>query len=160
MTPRQVYKLSTNCYLVHLDVKQGEKQMKEQETNIDVQEEETIKDENINEEQKMFTQEEVNKIISKRLKGYKELQNKSQEVEKMSKTLACKEYLLDNNYPSELLNIINTDDVEEFKDKVEKLYKCVKPRKGTPLYNPEPVDLGHGGLTRERRKPKDPFKKW
>lgn len=135
--------------------------MKEQEINIDVQEEETIQEENINkEDQKMFTQEEVNKIISKRLKGYKELQNKAQEVEQMSKTLACKEYLLDNNYPSELLNIVNTDNVDKFKDKVERLYKCVKPRRQTPLYSPDPVDFEHGGLTRERRKPKDPFRKW
>ncbi|MDL2325265.1 hypothetical protein LJC61_09015, partial [Ruminococcaceae bacterium OttesenSCG-928-A16] len=39
--------------------------------------------------------------------------------------LQCKEYLIDNNYPLEMLEFITASDIEEFKQKADKASKLV-----------------------------------
>lgn len=80
-------------------------------------------------EEKLFTQEEVNKIVSNRLKQQekraeseeeKALQSRSNELDAREKKLSCREYLMDKGYPMEMLGIIDTSDVDSFKEKADK----------------------------------------
>lgn len=76
---------------------------------------------------KLFTQEQVNEIIRKRLERQKEsslneeeLVRREKELDAREKAFECKKYLSLNGYPSELLDIIDTSDVEKFKEKADK----------------------------------------
>ena len=75
----------------------------------------------------MFTQEQVNEIIKKRLGRQKEEETDEQELKAREKELtaresklSCKEYLIEKGYPAELLDVIDTSDVETFKNKADK----------------------------------------
>lgn len=78
---------------------------------------------------KMFTQDEVNKIVSDRLNRERtkaepsEQDKRNGELSARENRLNCREYLLEKGYSSELLNIINTDDSDKFINDVEKLVK-------------------------------------
>lgn len=86
--------------------------------------------------EKLFTQEQVNEIIRKRLKNQKGMEVNAQELDARAAELGvrenrlnCKEYLLENGYNSVLLDIIDTTNVEEFKkkaDTVSQMYESVK----------------------------------
>ena len=59
------------------------------------------------------------------------------EILQKESRLACKEYLLDNRYPSELLDVIDTSDFEEFKAKantVLSVMKSMQTRSSAPLF--------------------------
>lgn len=117
--------------------------------------------ENIEEmEEKKFTQKEVDEIVKKRLnrektKNADDLENLKNELNKKDNLLKCKEYLIDKNYPRELIEVIDTNDVETFKEKVEKLQKNIFSNIEPPLYTADPVPSENKGLTRQKRKPKD-----
>lgn len=84
--------------------------------------------------ERLFTQEEVNRIVQKRLAGRKAEQKANDEIieERLNEALAdrtkeldakehrldCKSYLIENGYSSDLLDIFDTSDVEQFKKKV------------------------------------------
>jgi len=84
--------------------------------------------------ERLFTQEDVNRIVQKRLAGRKAEQKANDEIieERLTEALAdrtkeldakehrldCKSYLIDNGYSSDLLDIFDTSDVELFKKKV------------------------------------------
>ena len=81
-------------------------------------------------QEKMFTQEQVNEIVRKRLERQKEdsqdLETRTKELEareaeftKKEKKFSCKEYLRDKGYPDDLLDIIDTSDVDTFKTKAD-----------------------------------------
>ena len=77
--------------------------------------------------EKRFTQEELNEILKKRLSRYKDYESSMQsldarEVELTAKEswLNCREYLIVNGYPAELLEVIDTSDVDEFIKKADK----------------------------------------
>lgn len=79
--------------------------------------------------EKLFTQEEVNAIVSNRLKQQekraeseeeKALQARTAELDARDKKLSCKEYLMGKGYPMEMLEIIDTTDIDSFKEKVDK----------------------------------------
>lgn len=125
----------------------------------------TEEQENIEEmekkEEKKFTQKEVDEIVIKRLnreksKNAEDLENLKIELNKKENSLKCKEYLLNKNYPTELLDIIATDDTEKFIDNVEKIQKCFIRNIEPPLFSAEPVISSDSKvLTRQKRKPKD-----
>ena len=83
-------------------------------------------------EQKMFTQDEVNTIVSERLKRDREKRTETNTENEREKALAerenrlsCREYITEKNYNAELLNILDTTDVEKFKaaaDKIHEIY--------------------------------------
>lgn len=83
-------------------------------------------------EEKMFTQEQVNEIVRKRLKEKKESEITSQELEARAteldareSRLKCREYLMEKGYKSDLLDILDTSNAEEFvkkADAVSQLY--------------------------------------
>ena len=92
---------------------------------------------------KTFTQDEVNRIVSDRLKREHEKMNEQpSETEQREKELlnrenkmSCKEYIAENGYSSELLDLFNTDNVDEFKENISKLYK-ICPQINEPIRNP------------------------
>ena len=114
-------------------------------------------------EGKLFTQEEVNKIVQDRLKRQekkeaseeeKSLESRTLSLDDREKKLDCKEYLMDKNYPMEMLEIIDTTDVEEFKRKADKANAIViqKDFKVPPLASTEePVFTASKGFERNRK---------
>ena len=76
---------------------------------------------------KMFTQEEVNQIVSERLKKERAKGEPSEQDKRIGELnakeshLNCREYLMSNGYPADLLEILGTDDSEKFIKNVEKL---------------------------------------
>jgi DNA-dependent RNA polymerase auxiliary subunit epsilon len=77
---------------------------------------------------KMFTQDDVNRIVSERLARDRESRSaqqqndeKENELKARESRLDCREYVKDNNYPVELLDILDTSNIERFKEMVEKL---------------------------------------
>ena len=110
---------------------------------------------------RLFTQDEVNEIIRKRLFERKKEQEKNKRTEEdyqkrenelidrekavasRETRLSCMEYLKENNYPDELLDALDTSDIEGFKENVEKISiafnKSVVGTNPYPEYNPEPA---------------------
>lgn len=77
---------------------------------------------------KMFTQEEVNRIVSERLARERENRSAQQQQEDRETALKareskldCREFLENEKYPAELLEILDTSDTESFKKLVKKL---------------------------------------
>lgn len=98
---------------------------------------------NNNQEEKLFTQEQVNEIVKKRLERQKEASgNRLQELEARTKELEtreaefakkeqnfyCKEYLRENGYPEDLMDILDTTDVDVFKTKADKASRLITSR--------------------------------
>lgn len=82
-------------------------------------------------QEKKFTQADLDRIVKDRLKRSDEAKEKahSEEIAAIQKSvterenrLACREYLLDKGYPADLLEIIDTSSPEEFKKKADKAY--------------------------------------
>lgn len=81
---------------------------------------------------KMFTQDEVNKIVSDRLARDREKRSAQQQedtkelaLKARESKLDCREYLSEKKYPAELLEVLDTSDVEKFKataDKIQEMY--------------------------------------
>lgn len=84
---------------------------------------------------KLFTQEDVNRILTERLKREREkfvreantgAQQKETELNEREKTLTaremrlnCREYVKEKGYPEELLDTLDTSDFETFKKKAD-----------------------------------------
>lgn len=110
-------------------------------------------------EEHLFTQEEVNEIIRKRLYERKneqvknkcteeDYQRREQDLSERERTLSlresrisCMEYLKKNNYPDELLEALDTSDFKAFKENAERIsnaYNRMKKNFRTaPLAAPE-----------------------
>ena len=77
--------------------------------------------------EKLFTQEDVNRIVSDRLARERAKAEPSPEdareadLKAREARMTCREYLSDKNYPAELLDILPTGDSEAFKASVDKL---------------------------------------
>lgn len=104
------------------------------------------KDDAINNKEKLFTQEDVDEIVKKRLsrkeKNIHDEVNKrvNDELEKRSNTLDCKEYLIENGYPTDFMEIFENETIDNFKIKVDKVMSFIKANKQEivpPLKNPE-----------------------
>lgn len=91
-------------------------------------------------EEKLFTQAELDKIVKQRIarEKAKEPAPAINEAELTAKAnwLDCKEYVLDNGLSMELLDIIDTSDVQVFIDKVSKIQSI------TPASYPVVYDAG------------------
>ena len=87
---------------------------------------------------KMFTQDDVNRIVSERLARDRkerttqtEADAQEQALKARGSRLDCREYLLDKQYPADLLDLLDTSDVEKFKtaaDKIHGLYAADSKR--------------------------------
>ena len=103
-----------------------------------------------NKEEKMFTQEQVNEIVKKRLAKYKKegnaeelkaFENEKAELSKKENLLSCREYLLDQGYPKEFLEILDTTDVEKFKEKAKQTYDLFQSQAAATRQAPPLADL-------------------
>lgn len=68
---------------------------------------------------KTFTQDEVNSIVSERLKREREsvakqLEQREKELQAKENVFACKEWLNENGYPIELTEFFNAENKEDF----------------------------------------------
>lgn len=124
---------------------------------------------------KLFTQEEVDRIIKDRLKRQKIKANEDQEADLKTRSedlakreadlnaretkLKCKEYLSDRGYPSDLLEILTLDDYEAFKKKADKVMQLDSARRRTamPIAKPEDTRNTTDGFSRSagKHKPKN-----
>ncbi len=114
---------------------------------------------------KLFTQDDVDRIIKDRLKRSRESQGRAVTEEQAAQAealtkreadvtsrenrLACREYLLESGYPRELLDVIDTGDVEAFKQKADKAAGvfATQTRSAAPLATLEVRD-GYRGNSR------------
>lgn len=103
-----------------------------------------------NQEEKKFTQEEVNRIVQDRLKREKAKQEKLQDQEEpgsnevadeQEKSVAmrenrveCREFIADKGYKRELLEILDTSDAEKFKRQAEQLAELYRGQEETKVY--------------------------
>ena len=99
--------------------------------NIDNQPNNAAPAENGTQAGKMFTQEEVNKIVSERLARDREKRSGQQQedtrelaLKARENRLDCREYLSEKKYPDELLEVLDTSDVEKFKAAADKLHSA------------------------------------
>lgn len=99
--------------------------------------------------ERMFTQAEVDKIVKERLARAKtapkeptEAETRERELTARESRLSCREYLIDQGYPAELLNVIDTSNIEEFKTKADTVSGLLstkeQPRKAE---NPELLEM-------------------
>lgn len=78
--------------------------------------------------QRLFTQEEVNKIVAARLERERNKYSDpapivtDEDLTARASLLDCKEYVLNNGLSTDLLDILDTTDVAAFKAKAEKLH--------------------------------------
>ena len=97
---------------------------------------------------KLFTQDEVNRIVSERLNREREraaqaaetapdddTARRRAELTEAENRIKCKEFLLDNKqYPAALLDLYDTKDFEAFKANAEKLLKAFPQLDTTAAY--------------------------
>ena len=76
--------------------------------------------------ERMFTQAEVDRIVKDRLARAKatpkeptEAETRERELTARESRLSCREYLIDKGYPADLLDVIDTSDIEGFKTKAD-----------------------------------------
>ena len=128
-------------------------------------------------EEKIFTQDEVNEIIRKRLRERKKEQEEGERYEEEIKTrekeiterekelglrevrMSCKEYLHENDYPEGLIEVLDTSDFKTFKEKAGKIaemYSGTLKNKGSyPGYEPEPeITVERKSFLNSKHKPK------
>ena len=121
---------------------------------------------NDNEEksERLFTQEEVNEIIRKRLERNKDvdiakadqiatalqdleqreaqLNELQKQVTKRENIVDCKEYLSSKGYSADLIDVLDTSDVEQFKEKADKTVMISNKNAFAPLGSSEPTITG------------------
>lgn len=97
--------------------------------NIDNQPSNAAPAENGEQAGRMFTQDEVNKIVSDRLARDREKRSTQQQDDEKETALKaresrldCREYLSEKKYPAELLDVLDTSDVEKFKAAADKIH--------------------------------------
>ena len=113
-------------------------------------------------EEKLFTQEEVDNIVKRRLyerkKEKQEHQNTNKELEKREKAIEerehsvtlrenrvkCCEIVNEKGYSKELLEILDTSDTEKFREQAEKLTELYKQRREQPKVYP---GVKHSNIT-------------
>ncbi len=115
--------------------------------------------------EKTFTQDEVNQIISERLKRERAKteppdDSKEKELSERESRLDCREYIDNKGYPKELLNLFDTSNIETFKGSVENLIKAFPSIVGTKATGGTGSPCPPGGFNfprqRQLSKGKDP----
>ena len=102
--------------------------MSEEIKNNEPQQQTQPADNGTGEGEKMFTQDDVNRIVSDRLARDRESRSTQQQNEEKENELKareakldCREFVKDEEYPEALLDILDTSSVDKFKETVEKL---------------------------------------
>lgn len=100
--------------------------MNEENANTMQQPNNSTPEDNGGQGSKMFTQDEVNRIVSDRLARERaKAEPQEDEREKALKArearIDCREYISNKNYPAALLDVLDVSDAEKFKQIVDKL---------------------------------------
>lgn len=99
------------------------------------------------EQEKRFTQSDVDRIVKERLKRAErtadstqsaDLEARNAELNQRQNLLECREYLLNSGYNSGLLEILDTSDPEKFKSNASKLQLLIAEEK-RKAYPPAPL---------------------
>lgn len=102
----------------------------ENNTAAETQPVNTQPEENGIQSEKTFTQDEVNRIVSERLSRERakaetpdnnDIAAREADLKRRENTFNCKEYLINEKLPQELLDVFSIDDIEKFKNNVEKI---------------------------------------
>ncbi len=89
----------------------------------------------IKDQDKKFSQEELDRIIKDRLRRENEkhekavadaVAEKEAEFSAERTRLSCKEYLFDKQYPAEFLDVLDTSDLEAFTQKADKINEMIQ----------------------------------
>ncbi len=98
--------------------------------------------------EKLFTQAELEAIINKRLARERAKEQKAapavsdEELTRRAAMLDCKEYVLNNGLSMDLLEILDTNNVETFKEKAERLQAINAAKRETKTEYPALKDAG------------------
>lgn len=96
--------------------------------------------------ERLFTQDEVNRIVKERLLRERSKASNEQNEQSAARAadldaresrLICKEFVLDNGYPHELLDAIDTSNPEEFQRKAFAIVNAVQARPVTGCPTPD-----------------------
>lgn len=86
-------------------------------------------------EERTFTQEDVNRIVQERIArvrtGVSDLEEREAALVAKENRISCREYLAQNGYDSELLDILDTSDPESFRTKADKISQKMGTAGGT-----------------------------
>ena len=124
----------------------------EKNENLETEDQQGGTDQN-GQQGKMFTQEQVNEIVKKRLAKVKQQEGteppedytaKAAELTAKENRLSCREYLIEKRYPKELLDTIDTSDVEKFKEKADMLQSIYGKKNVQPFGSAEFDGYGDG----------------
>lgn len=81
------------------------------------------------EEKKLFSQEEVEQLISERLAQSKTIPDsitqKEQELNAREAQIDCREYVMEKGYSKILLEVLDTSDVKKFKEAADKIQQAM-----------------------------------
>lgn len=120
-------------------------------------------------EERLFTQAELDKIVKQRIARERAKEPPAApaineaELTARSNRLDCKEYVLNNGLSTDLLDVIDTNDVNAFIAKVEKL-QSIAPAKGSypevedrgeVLHVSDPGEAIRNAFANKKHKPKD-----
>ena len=103
--------------------------------------------------ERMFTQDEVNRIVGERLERERAKAQptaeeiRTRELNERESKLSCREYLAEKGYRAELLDILKTDDAEHFKQTVDKLIALCPDLNASAAPVPRVVSATRGGST-------------
>lgn len=123
--------------------------MENQEQNIEQQPNTKPADSGDKGNGKMFTQEDVDRIVRDRLAREKAkapaqdpevITKREAELTARESRLSCREYLVESGYPAELLDVVDTSNIDEFKkraDTVARLMNHSRNLEADPLANIE-----------------------
>ena len=124
---------------------------------------------------RLFTQEEVNKILRNRLEREKrsdrleheddeapqaepaaqEVSDREKELAARESLLECRVYLLDNGYPSVLLDVIDTSSPKEFSKRADIVYGLLRQnRRSEPVRSSEPTGVDGGAFSSSKHIPR------
>ena len=91
---------------------------------------------------KMFTQDDVNRIVSERLardrqerSAQKEVDARERDLQTRENRMTCREFLNDNKYPAELLDLVDCSDVEKFKETIGKINGLYEAAHNRPYFS-------------------------
>ena len=134
----------------------------ERNENLETEELQGGIDQNGQQKEKLFTQEQVNEIVKKRLAKVKQqegaeppedysekstkLTEKEAELTAKENRLNCQEYVIEKGYPKELLDTLDTTDVEKFKERADMLNGIYGKKEVQPFGSAEFDGVGSGTI--------------
>lgn len=114
--------------------------------------------------ERLFTQKEVDEIIKTRLSRVKsaaapkeptEAEIRDRELTARESRLSCREYLLSQGYPAELLDVIDTSDCEVFCKKADTVARLMRAKqRPEPMRSTEPAFPSGSGFDTTKHKPR------